>query len=455
MIMDRGRSRLTLLAFFLLGLFLFCSCAPTIKHYPRINQYLLVGDYDSAYKVVKQSRGTYAERNAVLYYLDEGIISHFAGRYKESNKSFFEAEAMMDKLYTKSISKEAASFVISDNTVPYRGEDFEMAMVNLFLALNYAGLGKWEDAVVEARKVDSKLNLINSKYEEGKKNVYKEDAFIRFLMGNFYEVEGEINDAFISYRKSEEIYRRDYLPNYGLSPPPILIENLLTSADAMGFYEEAAQIRDQYPSVTFTEVKTKRRTAEVLVVHYNGMGPEKKEEYFLVPMPDGYVMKIAYPKFVRRTYGISHGKVNIRNLETGTSYSASTLLMEDIASIAVLNLENRINRVKAKAIARATTKYLASLAASKAVEQRHGALAGMLTKMTANIASVATEQADVRQWRLLPAEIRVGRVIVPPGEYSGSIQFVGRGGAVIYSRGISPFFIREREKKIFTYRTLR
>lgn len=450
-----GRERALSLSFFLIGMMLFSSCAPTLKQYPRINQYLLAGDYDSAYKVVEQSKESYAERNAVLYYLDEGTILHFAGRYEESNQSFFKAESIMDELYTKSISKEAASFVLSDNTVPYRGEDFEMAMVNLFLALNYAGLGSWEDAVVEARKVDGKLNLIDSKYEEGKKNVYKEDGFIRFLMGAFYEVEGEINDAFISYRKSEEIYRGDYLPNYGLSPPSILIENLLTSADAMDFYEETAQIKKQYPSVIFTEAGTKQRMAEVFVIHYNGLGPEKVEKYFLVPMPDGYVMKIAYPEFVKKGYGISHGEVSLRNLETGKSYNASTLLMEDIASIAVLNLGNRINRVKAKAIARATTKYLASVVASKAVEQRHGALAGLLTKMTANIASVATEQADVRQWRLLPAEIRVGRIMVPPGEYSGSIQFVSRGGAVIYSRGITPFSLRAKERKFFTYRTLR
>jgi hypothetical protein len=453
--MERGRNRLIPLCLFLLGLSLFSFCAPTIKHYPRINQYLLVGDYDSAYKVVEQSKESYAERNAVLYYLDEGIISHFAGRYKESNRSFFEAESMMDKLYTRSISKEAASFVISDNTVPYRGEDFEMAMVNLFLALNYVGLGKWEDAVVEARKVDSKLNLINSKYEEGKKNVYKEDGFIRFLMGTLYEVEGEINDAFISYRNSEEIYRRDYLPNYGVSPPSILIENLLTSADAMDFFEETAQIKKRYPHVAFMKAGTKRQMAEVFVIHYNGLEPEKVENHFLVPMPDGYVMKIAYPKFVKKGYGISHGEVTLRNLKTGKSYSATTLLMEDIASIAVLNLENRINRVKAKAIARATTKYLASVAASKAVEQKHGALAGLLTKVTANIASVATEQADVRQWRLLPAEIRVGRIIVPAGEYAGRIRFVSSGGAVLYSRQIAPFSVREKEKKFYTYRTLR
>jgi len=450
-----GRERALCLFLFLLGILIFSSCAPTLEQYPRINQYLLAGDYDSAYTVVEQSKKSYAERNAVLYYLDEGTILHFAGRYKESNQSFSKAESIMDELYTKSISKEAASFVISDNTVPYRGEDFEMAMVNLFLSLNYAGLGGWEDAMVEARKVDAKLNLINSKHEEGQKNVYKEDGFIRFLMGVFYEGEGEINDAFISYRKSEEIYRGDYVANYGVSPPLILIENLLTSADGMDFYEETAQIKKQYPDVAFMPAETKRSMAEVFVVHYNGLGPEKLEEYFLITMPDGYVMKIAYPKFVKRGYGISHGEVTLRNLKTGEPYSFSTVLMEDIASIAVVNLENRITRVKAKAIARATAKYLASAAAGKAVEERHGALAGLLTKMTANIVSVATEQADVRHWRLLPAEIRTGRIIVPAGDYSGSIRFIGGGGAVIYSKQIASFSVREREKRFFTYRTLR
>ena len=174
--MGNVRIRLIPLSFLLVGVFLFFSCAPSIKHYPRINQYLLTQDYDSAYKLVKKNKGTYAQRNAVLYYLDEGIISHFAGRYKESNQSFSRAESIMEELYTKSISKQVASFLISDNTIPYRGEDFEMAMVNLFMALNYVGLGNWEGALVEARKVDNKLSVINSKYEEGKKNVYKEDG---------------------------------------------------------------------------------------------------------------------------------------------------------------------------------------------------------------------------------------------------------------------------------------
>ena len=91
------------------------------------------------------------------------------------------------------------------------------------MALNYTAAGHHEDALVEARKVDSKLNVINSRYADDKKNVYKEDAFIRFLMGVLYEAEGEVNDAFISYRKAEEIYRNDYAANYGVSAPSLLI----------------------------------------------------------------------------------------------------------------------------------------------------------------------------------------------------------------------------------------
>jgi hypothetical protein len=449
--MYKGRTIFIIL--FLVGVLL-SSCAPTIQHYPQINQYLLNQDYDSAYNLVQQNKATYAERNAALYYLDEGIISHFAGRYKKSIQSLSRAETIMEDLYTISVSKQAASFLISDNTVPYRGEDFERAMVNMFLALNYAGLGSWEDALVEARKVDSKLSVINSKYEEGKKNVYKEDGFIRFLMGALYEADREINDAFISYRKAEAIYRNDYSPNYGVSPPTILIENLLTSAHAMDFDEEARGIKREYPKVQFIDPAKKRELAEIIVLHNNGRGPEKVENFFLVTMPDKYIAKIAYPEFKKRSYRISHGEITLKNLKSGRSYRFTTVLMEDIASIAITNLGNRINRIKAKAIARATAKYLVSKQAEKTAKKQGGQLLGLLTKVSANIASVATEQADVRHWRLLPAEIRVGRTLIPPGEYRGEVKFVGSGGAAVDSREIAPFSVKKGEKKFFILRTL-
>jgi hypothetical protein len=360
----------------------------------------------------------------------------------------------MEELYTKSISKEAASFLISDNTIPYRGEDFEMAMVNLFMALNYVGLGSWEDALVEARKVDNKLSVINSQYEVEERNVYKEDGFIRFLMGALYEAGGEINDAFISYRKAEEIYRSDYLPNYGVRPPTFLIANLLTSAHAMGFNEEMAEIQRQYPDLASIGSADKMEMAEIFFIHYNGLGPEKVEKHFLVPMPDKFIVKIAYPVFRKRGYRISHGEITLRNRGSDRSYRFPTVLMENIASIAITNLKNRINRIKAKAIARATIKYLASKGAEKVAKDQGGELLGLLVKATANVASHVTEQADVRQWRLLPAEIRVGRTVIPAGEYSGKIEFVDSGGSFISSREIALFSVKEEEKRFFIHRTL-
>jgi hypothetical protein len=415
------RILLRLLLLLLSGVMTF-SCATKVKHYPVINQCLSNQNYEQALKVIKDNKDAYPKRNAALYYMEEGILAHFALRYKESNESLSRAEQIMDELYTR--------------------------------ALNYVGLGLSDEALVEARKVDNKLNIINSRYSEDKKNVYKEDAFIRFLMGVLYEADGEDNDAFISYRKAEEIYRTDYRQNYGISPPVLLIENLLSSAKAMDFIEELTEIQGQYSDVTFRAPAKKKAMAEIYLIHYNGLGPEKFEKRWVVPLPDGYLVKVAYPKFKEIHYQIVRGVTTLKNLKSGVSYEFSTILMENIGSIAVKNLENRTGRIKAKAIARATTKYLATKAVSKKVKEKEGNLAGLLVQVAGNIASVATEQADIRHWRLLPAEIRVGRIAVPPGKYEGRISFVNASGATITSREIERFAVERGEKRFITYRTL-
>jgi len=453
--MGSGQIRSTLLSSLALIGLLVSSCAPPFRHYAQVNECLLKEDYNSALTPIKKNRKAYTKPNAALYYLEHGIIAHYASDYEESNQCLAQAESIMDELYTKSLSKEAASFLISDNTIPYRGEDFENALVNLFMALNYVELGLWEDALVEARKVDSKLSVINSQYAEDKENVYKEDGFIRFLMGVLYEAEGENNDAFISYRKAEEIYRTDYLQNYGIYPPPFLIENLLIAARAMDFHEEMAEIQTVYGDVAFMNPAEKKEMAEVYFIHYNGLAPEKVERQWFVPMPDGYVVKIAYPSFERRDYRISRGEIALMSLTSGCSFRFPTVLMEDIGSIAVMNLENRLDRIKAKAIARATAKYLATMAAVRSVEDEKEESLALLVQIAGNLVSMMTEQADVRHWRLLPAEIRVGRVLVSPGEYEGEIEFVDAWGGVLFSREVERFTVEAGEKRFFIHRTIR
>jgi len=438
----------------LLSGFLLFSCAPSLKYYAKVDEYLLNQEFDSAWYLARENTKTFDKLNAVIYYLDEGILAHFARRYSESNQSLAKAESIMDKLYTKSVSKHIASFIINDNTIPFRGEDFESALVNLFMAMNYVCLGSLEDALVEARKIDNKLNIFNSQYEDDKKNVYREDAFIRFLMGLLYETEGETNDAYISYWKAENIYKNDYIRNYKVSVPVFLIENLLTLSRELDFYEEFRDIQNEYNDVLFINPIEKKSLAEIFFIHYNGLGPVKVETSFLVPMPDNYVVRIAYPEFKKRRYRISKSKIYLENMSAGSSYTFETELMEDIASIAVMNLKNRINRIKAKAIARATAKYLTARQAYKAAKRQGGELLGLLAKAASQAASWASEQADVRHWRLLPAEIRAGRILIPPGEYKGRIDFVDSNRAVVISKQIQNFTVKKREKKFFMFRTV-
>jgi hypothetical protein len=430
------------------------ACAPKLTHHNRLDRHLMHQEYTAALALMDESKAQYAERNAALFYMEHGLVAYYAGRHQRSIRSLLKAEHVIEDLYTRSVSKQAASFIINDNTIPYRGEDFEDSMVNLFLALNYSELGLHEEALVEARQVDAELNLINSRYEPDQQNAYKEDAFIRFLMGVLYEIEGEINDAFISYRKAEAIYRSDYLTNYGVAAPDFLIENLLCCAERLGFLQEAAEIQRRYPQVRCADPRLKQAMAEIIFIHYNGRAPEKVERYWLVPMPDGYIAKIAYPAFEPRPYRIADSTLHLEDSGSSQIYRSHTVVMEDIGAIASMNLENRMTRIKLKAIARATTKYAATKAAANEAEEQGGEWAGLLVQVAGNLAGLATEKADLRHWRSLPDEIRIGRMLVPPGRYTARIEFSDSGGNVLLSRRVAAFAVRGGETKFISQRTL-
>src|SRR6185503_7847510 len=136
-------------------------------------------------------------RDLLLYLLDLGLSLHSAGRYEESNQAFLKADKIAEiKDYT-SLSTEGATLLTSENIKDYKGEDFEKVLINTYLAMNYALMGDYENALVEARRVNHKLHLMVS---EGQRK-YKQNAFARYLSAVLYEAEGEWNDAYIDYKK--------------------------------------------------------------------------------------------------------------------------------------------------------------------------------------------------------------------------------------------------------------
>lgn len=414
------------------------------------------GNYQAATLLIEENKEKYKKKNAVLFYADKGTLTHYAGEYQKSIESLLEAENRVEDLFTTSVSKQAATFLINDTMAPYKGEDFESVMLNLLLAINYLQQGEVDEALVEARKVDSKLNLINSCYPEDKKNIYKEDAFARLLMGILYEMGGtreDLNDAFISYRKAEEIYITDYSVNYQTPLPLCLKKNLLTASRFMGT-REFNSYKKKYCSVKARTLADKGQKSEIYLIHYNGKSPEKVEDAIVARMPDGYIMKIAFPQYRLRPYHIRSSSIKVTNLDSGATTTAQTELGENIAAIALKNLENRKGRIAAKAIARATAKYLATKAAKEAAQKKQGGNAGLVVGLLGNILSAATERADLRCWKTLPAEIRIGRCIVEPGNYKIDISLINETGEIIKQLPLQEMSLKKGEKKFVVFRTI-
>ncbi|MBI5192217.1 MAG: hypothetical protein HZA08_02110 [Nitrospirae bacterium] len=458
------------------------SCAPVTSHYAVLDDYLLKGDVTSADAVIEKNKGNYGERNAVLYFMDRGMTLHIAGRYAESNQVLEMAEQRIEDLFTRRVSSEAAAFLTNDNLLQYEGEDFEKVMVNLIRALNYVYMGDIENALVEARKVDHKLNLINDRYA-GKKNAYKEDAFARYLAGILYEAGGysEQNDAWVSYRKSLQTFE-DYAAFYSTPIPPVAVQDVLRLSDALGQQDILEEMKKQFPDAEVQSYSANKDKGEVVFISFNGKAPIKEDNFLDIPLSpealvyvletskenrdvkntvrgvsaiQGELIRIAFPKFVPQKSEIAYADVSLIPQEAGSVIEKRTVLMEDITAIAVRNLNDRFTRIAAKAVARAAVKKVLAVAIQQRAEKEGGPMAGLLAGVVANAAAFATEQADKRSWRTLPDEIQLARITAPPGTYDVHIKYIGKNGGVLSQKVIPNITIKTGEKKFLSNRILR
>ncbi len=428
---------------------------PFFPFYQDVDWLVAHNKFDKAYQVIQENKEKYGEKNAVLYHGDAGIIAHLAKEYEKSIDHLLKAETMVEELYTTSISNQAVTLLLNDTAAPYRGEDFESVMYNLYLALNYYQMGQTDEALVEARKVDKKLEAINSCYDVDNKNAYKEDAFVRMLMGIIYEAGGtneDMNDAFISYRRAEDIYEKDYRVNYGLKVPRFLKESLLSTAQYMGG-KELEHYRQKYSDIEVVPVSVMKEKAEIYFVHYNGLSPAKVEDKIVLPpLPDGYIVKIAFPKYKDRSFRVASSSITLSD-GSGTR-QVHTSCCEDLGAIAVKNLVNRKGRIMAKAVARATTKYLVTKGAEKLAEDQFGGGAGLAVKILGNIITGSTEKADTRCWQSLPAEIRMARAVVNPGTHKLKAELRDRHGQPVKTVDLGQVDAKAGERKFVIFRTL-
>lgn len=382
--------------------------------FSRLDENLASGDCPAAIALINESRDAYGSNEQLLYLLDMAMVYMQCGDIDAAQEYFHNAEDLAEALWTKSITLNVMSMVTNDTVLAYAGEDFERVMIHLMSAIGYLQAGQLDEALVEARRLDTLLAIYNNKYD--KKNVYKEDAFARYLSGILHESDGQWDEAFIDYRRAVEVYLEDYW-TYGTGLPDILMADLVRAASVVDRIKEIESLVPGDRINQWTPSDDRLDQGKVVFITFAGYAPRKVNDMVIVPTSYGPI-GVAFPRMVVTPPRCSNGRLTLYGEDD--SFEADLVLVEDINSIAVKGLDDRKGRILAKAIARAVAKQAAIYGIARS-HDNHNVIGAILNLF--NILLV--ERADTRSWRTLPGRIYMTRMYVPAGEYKCELEACG------------------------------
>jgi hypothetical protein len=315
--------------------------------------------------------------NQILFMLDQSS-AHFSGRdYKKAIPVLLSAADLVAVKDFTSISEEVGTLATSDNVRAYKGEDFEKVLIHVYLALAFAALDQTESAQVEARRINELLYRMIS---EGRRN-YQESPWARYLSALLWEQSGDWNSAYVDYKKTFELE-----PTF-----PGLGQDLLALAARMRFSDDEIKWRKAFP--TEQARKIPKGFGEIVLILETGRSPIK------VPRDENSSL----PRFIKRS---SFGpELSARWGELRLGAPELVLNVEDLS---IRYLEDRISRMAAAKLAGTVAKGALAYGLGRATQNED--LGWMAFAVLA-----ATDQADLRSWKSLPARFEMIRMAVPEG----------------------------------------
>ncbi|MDR0552112.1 MAG: hypothetical protein LBG72_08890 [Spirochaetaceae bacterium] len=401
------------------------SCATRNEVYRDIDANVARDAYTDALSIInKRHSAIYPKKNKVLLHLDKGILEHYAGNYKNSSADLEAADELIERYFAKSITQSATSFIANDNVKDYAGEEYENIYLNVFNALNYYHAGKFDDALVEIRRVNEKLLQLEDKYakaiekakkadekygrgvKSGERARFNNSALARYLGALLYRADGRQDDARIDFAAIETAYK--------------------TAPNVYPFScAEAFKAKGEPGYETGPELQIPRGKARLNVIAFTGLGPYKEEENTIIPLPlpaPNNFARIALPRLVNRPSSVSRVSVSV----SGAGNAAFNLdLLEDLGLAAAETFKASYGLTVVKTSMRSIIKQTVGAGLAGAAEEQGGSALGLLVGIATTIANTASEQADTRISRYLPRYAFAGGINLDPGEYTVRISFTG------------------------------
>jgi len=415
------------------------SCVSYHQSTLTFNQEFETGDLEGALNSLRTDRSSNRPAQEFLYQVNNGLVLSMLGRYEESNE-YFEQAYLYGEDYRKNYLAEVSSYLTNPTFTSYKGEDHEHLMLLYYKALNYMKMNQRDEALVECRRLNIRLQQLSDRYDSDQK--YREDAFVHLLMGVIYDVDRDYNNAFIAYRNAYNIYEGSFHDLFGLRPPEQLKFDLLRTARLSGLDDEY-----EYWKQTVGEEyePNENEEAELIFFWHNGLSPlkvewgvnfvisksgnwvtfknpdlgltfpfnmERYEEKDRRGVADLEVFRIAFPRYVERPVYFQTASIE-RN---GTVTELQKI--EDVNRVAFKCLDERMQEEFAKALLRAALKKVTEHELRKK-DKTLGSVVGVINALT--------EKADTRNWQTLPYEVYYSRVPLSVGQNKVTLNLKSPG----------------------------
>lgn len=327
-------------------------------------------------------------KDQLIYLLDYATALQVAGDFKESNKYFLLADKLADIQDYTSLSLETGSFLTGEEMVQYKGEDFEVVLINAMSAINYLNLGDLENAMVEVRRLNEKLR----RFRLEAKRKLTDNALALYLSAIIYEANQNWDDAAIAY---EQVYNLN--PHYGP-----LREDLIRSNLRARRMDAVKKWKALFPEVVERKEWSDKKMGEVVLIYQQGWGPRKGFRRDNMRYPAMYPIWAMRTELVPELNSVNklpdHSPIRFRGEE----------VLFNVDRVAVESLDDQYAALVARRIGGAIAKEVVAERIRK-----ENQLLGDL----ALIAMYATDRADLRQWSTLPKNFKIYRAMVPAGDY--------------------------------------
>lgn len=373
--------------------------------------------------------------NSTLIYLESARIAQIRQDYDLSKQQFeksiaaFREEEEKAQISASGSASLLGSFITNDNALPYKASAYEKIFAYHFQSMNYLAENNLSGALVEIRRANEEQTLaLENHHKElvkAQEQAEKEDikvnehdfdnqmqalnnaagkvknsfqnAYTFYYSALVREAQGDINGAYIDYKKALEIF-----------PDNTYVQkDVWRLALRLGMKSDMDLFKKQFVFADTTKIQpVSEKQGRLIIFYEHGFAPEKAEIFLPFATYDR-IHSFAFPTYLEPW----QPNVALR-IKTDSTYLGESSAIVDVHALAAKALQEKTFSQLLRQMVRVNTKARMQREASQG-----NSSAAALGGFVAGAYSMLSERADLRSWLTLPNHVQIARFDLNAGSH--------------------------------------